>query len=147
MVAREHNRLATDDKNTKQWYGIYTASEFFALHQKMCELESNLDCLLPAEVRPIKGYMYTYFLSDFRNSITKPSSDQKETTDLQDNQLCRSLTYYLNQAFEALGKNLFIDIMFNDIHADNYFEVYSEFSLSRIQANIERYKHKNILMK
>lgn len=160
-MSREHNRLASDNENTnKQWYGIYTAEEFYSLHLRMCQIDAQLDTILPTELRPIKGYLYTYHTTDLRNStgasaavaskVMKKTKKEREDDaacddgndgggeDLHDNQLCHALTFYLNRAFESLGKNLFVDILFNDITADNYFEVYSEFSLSRILAHIDK---------
>lgn len=97
----------------------------------MCQIDSQLDGQAPEAVQPIKGSLYTYFLTDFRPYIA-PDIDH------QDNRLCRELALYLDKAFDALGKNLFVDILFNDINAENYFEVYSEFSLGRIQENIDK---------
>lgn len=62
--------------------------------------------------------------------------------DLQDNELCKSIICYLNKAFQALGKNLYVDILFNDINSDQYFEIYSEFNLKRLQAQIDDIKAK-----
>lgn len=132
MVSREHNRLATDNENNKQWFGIYSAEEFYSAHLKLCQIDSRLEDLVPFQVRPVKGYLYYYHLASFRDSI-------ESECDLQENGLCRELTVYLNQAFEAVGRNLFIDILFNDINPDNYFEVYSEFSLSRILGHIDKF--------
>jgi hypothetical protein len=36
---------------------------------------------------------------------------------------------------------LFIDILFNDINSDQYFEIYSEFNLKRIQCQIDKIKN------
>lgn len=102
----------------------------------MSQIDALLEDLLPIEIKPIKGYLYTYYTSNFRRAIAP-------VTDLQDNRICHCLTDYLGRAFESLGKNLYIDILFNDINADNYFEVYSDFSLSRIHAQIERYNYLN----
>lgn len=133
MVSREHNRVAEDNENTKQWYGIYTSQEFHSLHEKMSEIDAQLESWVPEAVKPIKGSIYTYFLGDFRAYIAPD-------TDTQENRLCREITVYLDKAFEALGKNLFVDILFNDITTDNYFEVYSDFSLGRIMTRIDELK-------
>lgn len=135
MVSREHNRVAEDNEETKQWYGIYTSQEFYSLHEKMCQIDAQLEKLVPEAVKPIKGSIYstTYFLGDFRAYIAPD-------TDTQDNRLCREITVYLDKAFEALGKNLYVDILFNGIATDHYFEVYSDFSLGRIMDHIEAMK-------
>lgn len=58
--------------------------------------------------------------------------------DLQDNELCKSFELYLNNAFKSLGKRLYIDILFNDISSDQYFEIYAEFNLKRIKNQIDK---------
>lgn len=144
VVSREHNRVADDGEDTQQWYGIYTAQEFYSLHERMCQIDSKLETLVPIAVQPIKSTLYSSssFVTDFRpyiqeednNSDTK---DENKSGDLHDNRLCRELTIYLDKACEMLGRNLFVDILFNGISKDNYFEVYSEFSLKRITDFIE----------
>ncbi len=117
-------------------YGIYSAEELYLINQQMSHIEPMLDELYPKQLRPIKGLLYTYF----SNKLAKANRSQE--LDLQDNELCRSIIVYLNKAFQALGKNLYVDILFNDINSDQYFEIYSEFNLKRLQLQIEDMKMK-----
>ena len=90
------------------------------------------------ELRPIKGILTTYFANKL-NYRKKTDKDLFED-DLQDNELCKSFVIYLNRAFSSLGKRLYIDILFNDINVEQYFEIYSEFNLKRIQSQINKVK-------
>lgn len=145
VVSREHNRKATDDQNTnKQWYGIYTVEKFYTLHEQIRQIDSGLDTLYPNELRPIKGYLYTYFCTDLARVVRRldKSLTSKQQIDLHDNPLCRTLQFYLKQAYESLGLNLYTDILFNDLKTDDYFEIYSELNLKRLQAEIDQLKAK-----
>ena len=46
----------------------------------------------------------------------------------------------MDQAYVALGKSLFVDIVFNDVRSETYFEAYSDFNLSRILGQIDLIK-------
>lgn len=140
MVAREHNRVVTDDKNTEQWYGVFSVEEFFTIHQQFIQIDQTLEALYPKELKPIKGYIFTYFQNDLLKVINNDSTDKTKNLDLQDNIICNSITLYLNRAFESLGKNLYVDILFNDINSNQYFEIYSEFSLKRLKDQTEHLK-------
>ena len=140
MVAREHNRVVTDDKNTEQWYGVFSVEEFFTIHQQFIQIDQTLEALYPKELKPIKGFIFTYFQNDLLKVINNDSTDKTKNLDLQDNIICNSITLYLNRAFESLGKNLYVDILFNDINSNQYFEIYSEFSLKRLKDQIEQLK-------
>lgn len=98
----------------------------------MCELDASLDAFYPDQLRPIKGLLSTYFT----DKLNSPEHDK----DLQDNHLCNSFALYLNQAFKSLGKRMYVDILFNDVNSDQYFEIYSEFNLKRIRNQIEKLK-------
>ena len=128
--------MATDDENTKQWYGIYSVEQLYSIHQRMCELDSSLNDIYPVELRPIKGILSTYFTNKL--NYRKNNENHLVNDDLQDNELCNSFVLYLNKAFNSLGKRLFIDILFNDIKFDQYFEIHSEFNLKRIQSQIDK---------
>lgn len=136
-MSREHNRVVSDDENTKQWFGIFTAEQFYTVHQQMSHIEPQLDRFYPAKLRPIKGLLFTYFLKD----LSKALKNNKSDSDLQDNELCYAIKTYLNKAFEFLGKSLFVDILYNDVKSEQYFEVYSEFNLKRLQSEIEALKN------
>lgn len=161
LVSRGHNRLVSDDESTKQWYGIYSVEEFYKKHQQMIQLDQNLDQYYPDKLRPIKGYLFTYFLKDLTKAIDKTNlanysldlnnlkdletniindHDSLNEIDLQDNDLCESIKSYLNMAFKSLGKSLYVDILFNDIGSDDYFEIYSDFNLKRLHSEIEKLK-------
>lgn len=153
-MTREHNRLVTDDHSTKQWFGIYTIEEFYSIHERFVQIDSKLDDLYPNELRPRKGYLFTYFVNDLKQCVESSQlsttssttnnnnnnnvDNNQGTIDLQDNQICNSISEYLKRAYESLGKNLYIDVLFNDINSQNYFEVYSEFNLKRIQAQLDK---------
>jgi hypothetical protein len=47
----------------------------------------------------------------------------------------------LNKAYASLGLNLYIDILFNDLNTDEYFERYSELNLKRLLKDIEKLKN------
>jgi hypothetical protein len=132
-VSREHNRIVSDDENTKQWFGMFTAEQFYTVHQQMSHIEPKLDRFYPSELRPIKGLLFTYFLKD----LSKALKSNEANFDLQDNELCYAIKTYLNKAFEFLGKSLFVDILYNDLKSEQYFEVYSEFNLKRLQSEIQ----------
>ena len=147
IVSREHSRAATDDENTKQWFGVYTLPQLFQLHQQIIQIDPHLDEFYPNKLRPIKGYLTTYFcnnLIDVKESTktcnASMSSNSNESTndlDYTDNDLCNQFSEYLKCAFNSLGKSLYIDILFNDINCDQYFEIYSEFNLKRIKSEID----------
>jgi hypothetical protein len=161
LVSRDHNRLVSDDESTKQWYGIYSVEEFYRKHKQMLQLDQNLDQYYPDKLRPIKGYLFTYFLKDLTKAIDKTNlanysldlnnlkyletniindHDSLNEIDLQDNDLCESIKSYLAKAFKSLGRSLYVDILFNDIDSDDYFEIYSDFNLKRLHSEIEKLK-------
>ena len=131
-MSREHNRLVTDDETTKQWCGIYSVEQLHVINEQIKNLCPSLDDLYPCQLRPVKGICSTYF--------TKKIENLDEAADLQDNELCKSIGFYLDQAYTALGKNLFVDIVFNDVRSETYFEAYSDFNLSRILGQIDLIK-------
>jgi hypothetical protein len=122
----------------------------------MLQLDQSLDTSYPNKLRPIKGYLFTYFLSDLTKAIDpnnlanyvhdlnyeSESIKSKPTSlDLQDNDLCESICTYLNRAYKSLGQSLYVDILFNDINSDHYFEVYSEFNLRRLLGQVDKLKN------
>jgi len=128
IVAREHSRLVTDDAtNNEQWCGIFSPADLYRVHLQMALIEPSLDGLFPNQLRPIKGLLSTYFA----RPLPAPAD-----RDLHDNHLCRDIIAYLHHAFTSLGKKLYIDILFNDISSDQYFQIYSEFNLNRLLARI-----------
>jgi len=132
IVSREHNRLVTDDlNNNKQWCGIFSPKDLYRVHQQMSLIEPTLDTLFPNQLRPIKGLLSTYFTQELPND---------PDLDLQDNDLCRDIIAYLHHAFNSLGKKLYIDILYNDISSDQYFDIYSELNLNRLLMNINELK-------
>lgn len=140
--------MVTDDEFTKQWYGLYTAKQFYSIHRQISQIDPSLDDFYPDKLRPIKGLIFTYFLNDLSkaidnntNSACKSVSNGSEN-DLQDNDLCNSIENYLKRVYASLGKSLFVDILFNDLNSDHYFEVYSEFNLKRLQNQIDEIKSK-----
>ena len=122
----------TDDEATKQWCGVYTVEELHVINEQMRNMCPSLNDLYPCQLRPVKGICSTYFAVKIENLAA--------AADLQDNELCKSIGFYLDQAYAALGKNLFVDILFNDVRSDTYFEVYSDFNLSRISGQIDLIK-------
>lgn len=139
VVSREHHRLNTDDENTKQWCGIYSAKEFYQINEQMSQIEPSLEELYPTQLLPIKGYIYTYFKNRI-DELSRSESLESNDEDLQDNELCKSIVIYLDKAFYSLGKKLYIDILFNDINSEQYFEIYSEFNLNRLRTQINEIK-------
>lgn len=139
IVTREHNRLVTDDSNTKQWCGVFTVEQLYLIHQQICQIDQDLDRLYPDQLRPIRGYLSTYFSNDLTKSICDNKLDESQV-DLHDNFLCNSLADYLKQAHESLGISLYVDILFNDLNSSDYFEIYSEFNLKRLQDQLDKLK-------
>jgi hypothetical protein len=143
IVTRNHNRLVTDDENTKQWFGVYTVEQLYSINKRICELDASLNEFFPEQLRPIKGILTSYFTEKLNyEKRNKGLSEFNDDDDLQDNELCNSFVDYLNKALNSIGKSLFIDILFNDINSDQYFEIYSEFNLKRIQCQIDKIKNK-----
>jgi hypothetical protein len=105
----------------------------------MCQIDPDLDILYPDELRPIKGYLYTYFRTDLHMFLAKKNGIP---IDLQDNTLCNCISVFLKSAHSSLGRNLYIDILYNDLNTHDYFEVYSDLNLKRLQAEIEQKKQK-----
>ena len=138
-MTREHNRLSSDDFNTKQWYGIYSVEQLYLIHQHFCQIDFDLDKYFPDQLRPIKGYLSTYFNNDLSKTVCNENTD-KQVIDLQDNFLCNSIRDYLKKCIENIGVNLYVDILFNDLNSNDYFEIYSEFNLKRLQNDIDTEK-------
>ena len=139
IVTREHSRLVTDTESTnRQWYGMFTAERFHAIHEQICQIDPSLDTLYPTELRPIKGYLYTYFSTNLASRYQKQSKGVSNKIDLQDNDICNAINFYLKNAYVSLGLNLYIDIIFNDLKTNEYFEIYSELNVRRIQTEIEK---------
>lgn len=103
----------------------------------MSLIDPVLDKLYPNKLRPVKGLLYTYFADKIEKN-----SDNQEIHDLQDNEVCKSMIVYLKKAFNSLGQKLYVDILFNDINSDQYFEIYSEFNLKRLMSQINDIKSK-----
>lgn len=131
--------MVSDDINTKQWYGIYTVEQLYLIHQHFCQINSDLDKYYPNQLKPIKGYLSTYFNNNLSQTICiEKANDQ--VIDLQDNFLCNSIKDYLKKCIEFIGVNLFVDILFNDLNSNDYFEIYSDFNLKRLQDDIDTAK-------
>ncbi|CAF0875033.1 unnamed protein product [Brachionus calyciflorus] len=139
IVSREHNRKATDNGENKQWYGIYNVEQLYLIHQQICQIDPDLDNYYPIQLKPIKGYLSTYFNKNLSKSICK-TKDELKTIDLQDNILCNSLLEYLKKCIESIGVSLYVDILFNDLSSNDYFEIYSDFNLKRLQHEIDNLK-------
>jgi hypothetical protein len=138
IVCREHNRLASDDDNTKQWFGIYTVQELYTIHEQMSNIDQSLNELYPQKLKPMKGLLGTvYFIESLKHL-----QDTNDNDDNNENKLCQDIANYLQRAFISLGKNMYADILFNDINSSEYFEVYSELNLKRLESEIECLKVK-----
>lgn len=106
----------------------------------MSQIEPSLEELYPKQLCPIKGYIHTYFKNRIDQLSRSEEVDKEKEEDLQDNELCKSIVIYLDKAFYSLGKKLYIDILFNDINSEQYFEIYSEFNLNRLRTQINEIK-------
>ncbi len=115
-----------DDLNTKQWCAVFTIEQFYyQVHSQAIIFNHELDIYLPNDLKP-QVYL---FKSSFKNDIINNDDLKSQIED------------YLYKIFNKIGKQLFIEILFNDdVSEDRYFESFFVFNFNGIQAQVEKVK-------
>jgi hypothetical protein len=129
----------TDDLNTKQWFALYNVEQFYhQIHSQAVSLKPELDVYLPLDLRPSNSNsIFSSQTISFKNEI--------------DEKINRSIEDYLYKVFYTIGKQLFIEIVFNeqlDEKSDDtsclseslYFESFSEFNAKGVDLNVDKVK-------
>ena len=142
IVSREHNRIVTDDIDTKQWFALFNAEQFYnQIHLQVISLNPELDIYLPFDLRPQAASSSSSLFLSFSKSFTFKSE--------LDVEINKKIEDYLYKVFYTIGKQLFIEIVFNeqehqekssDLSESVYFESFHEFNAKGVDLNVDKIK-------